>query len=111
MEGGWVQASLLEGVSPVSVSSGGVQNARREQARTGAAYVPWLLRPEVRARRLSRTRVTRDPGVARSWDLSHRLSAEITWQLAQAIGDSRLAEIRALAGRSPAVAGRTPRPS
>ncbi len=48
---------------------------------------------------ISYARVTRDPEVATAWDSSHRLSAEITWQLARGISPERLAELRALTGR------------
>jgi hypothetical protein len=50
-------------------------------------------------RRLSHVRVTRDPDVALAWHASHRLSAEITWQLARALDEAQLAELRGLSGR------------
>jgi len=45
-------------------------------------------------------RVTRDERVALAWEESHRLSAEVTWQLAQALSEDRLEQLRLVLRRS-----------
>ena len=93
----YVQTTLFDTPGPrVVIRTPGEITARLSRLPGGRAPMDSgrrSARPPVR--RLSYTRVTRDPGVATAWDASHRLSAEITWQLARSIGPERLAELRA----------------
>ncbi len=97
----YVQATLFDTPGPrVLIRAPGEITAHPSRLPCDRARID-SERPSARppVRRLSYARVTRDPEVATAWDSSHRLSAEITWQLARGISPERLAELRALTGR------------
>lgn len=85
---GWVQLSLFE--EPEG-------KPERSDAEVVASPPPPPSDPASRraAYRASHVRVTSDEDVAASSEHSNRISAEITWQLAQSLTDEQLAELRA----------------
>lgn len=85
--GKWIQRSLFEdqhASSPAAQQSVEVRRRRRSPSRLRPSYV----------------RVTSDPDVASSWDQSHRLSSEVTWQLAQRLTEAQIDELRGRLGLS-----------